>query len=140
MLGVPLGDSYISKLGGDERPGMVSSDGSFNGPNYDNLEVLVPVENDKLRISEGTGDGTRLGKTDVLVCGCSEGIKPGISDGEVMVNTLGAVDRIRLGGNEVSDLIYSGGSFYVPNYVNFDGVVPWIIAYNTNYLATIILH
>ena len=38
--------------------------------------------------------------------GCNEGIKLGISDGEVMGNILLGINIIKLGGDEGSDLAY----------------------------------
>ena len=68
VLVTALEAAYRSKLGGDKNSGLVSSYGSFGGPNNDNLEGLVPGDGDPLGIVEGTGYGKILSKLDGVVC------------------------------------------------------------------------
>ena len=51
VLGTTIGASDRSKLGGNQVSGIVSSDGSFYGPNHGNLEGLFPGEGYPLIIS-----------------------------------------------------------------------------------------
>ena len=61
--------------------------------------------------SEGTGDGTRLGKLHNLAWGFKKGIKLGIYVGEVLVTKPGATDGFKLVGKEVPDMVSSDSSF-----------------------------
>ena len=68
ILGTTLGSAGKIKLGYYEGSELVSSYGSFDGTNGDNLEGLVPGDGDPLGIVEGTGYGKILSKLDGVVC------------------------------------------------------------------------
>ena len=52
--------------------------------------------------------------------GCNERIKLGLSNGEVLSTTIGDLDRIKLGDDEVSELCSSAGSFDSSSDVNLE--------------------
>ena len=59
-MGTTIGYADICKPGSDEGAGPVLSFGLFYGPNYGNLEEIVPREGDTLGILEGSGFDIKL--------------------------------------------------------------------------------
>ena len=93
-LGITLGAADRSKPGVDEVSGLVLADGSGEVTWVGNLEVAGLVEGGPL----GNLGGTRVGD------------KLGIYGGEVPGITLVVADRRKLGGDEVSGQLSTGGS------------------------------
>ena len=92
-MGITLGVGDRSKPRGYEESGMVLSGLSFGVTLIINLEGSWPGEVYTLDNSEGTKVGNKLG----------------ISNGEVMGITLVVVERSKLGGDESSGQVLSGG-------------------------------
>ena len=90
MLVITLVDVYWSKPGFVEVSGLFLSGGSFDFTWVGNIESAGPVEIYPLVNSEVTRVGNKLG----------------IYDGGFSCITFGVSDRIKLGVEEVADLLY----------------------------------
>ena len=71
-MGTTLWAADKNKFRGDEGSDLISSIGSFTGPNDGNVYVSVYVKCDPLGMSEIKEDVTILGKTNDLAFTCNE--------------------------------------------------------------------
>ena len=101
-MGIKFGDKHRSKPAVDKISGLVLSSGSFDVTWIGKIEGAGAGQGDTM----GNLEGTRVEN------------KLGISVGEVMSITLRVVDRRKLGGDEGSGQVLSGGSFEGTGYVN----------------------
>ena len=103
MLVITLVVVDRSKPGVDKLSGLFLSGGSFGINWFGNLESAEPGEGDTMGKSEGIIVGNKLG----------------IYYGEVLGITLGVVDRRKLGGDECSGQVLSGGKVEGRSLVEF---------------------